>query len=83
MGLSRENLETQLERAKDTLKAFEQVLEQRGLSPKECRREPKWRNLNAKCRTLRARLRAVSEIESRDAEAERRKTEKATAGAEG
>ncbi len=82
MPHKRPNLQRQLTQAGEALAAWAKVLEENGVSQKDRRRDPKWRTLNATCRQLRARLGRVAETETLNAEADRRKAEKAVAGSE-
>jgi len=76
MPLKRAELETQLERAKEHVDIRENQLKEKGITGDDCRKDAKWRHYNARCSTIRTRLNAVSVVEARDAEAEKRKTEK-------
>lgn len=69
-------LERQLQEAKERLKSRVNTLTEKGVTPKERRRDPIWRALHADCTRLEARLRQVSEIELLNEDAERRKAEK-------
>lgn len=73
MGMKRDNLEWQLNRASTELSAFENELDQNGVAADARSRNPKWRNLNARCRQLRSRLNAVTKVEATNAEVAQRK----------
>lgn len=79
MGQKRPNLEWQLSHASTELAAYEKELDQSGLAVEARPRNPKWRNLNARCRQLRHRLNAVAKIEANNEALMQRK---ATATAE-
>ena len=64
MGQKRPNLEWQLSHANTELSACEKELDQQGLAAEARPRNPKWRNLNARCRQLRSRLGAVAKVEA-------------------
>ena len=70
------NLQRQLQHSRDQLAAWIKVLDGRGVSPKGRSRDPKWRKLNANCRTVQSRIGAVAKIADREQEAARRKAEK-------
>lgn len=80
MTLSRENLERQLSQAQARLENRVEALKAKGVEAKAYRKDPKWRNLNADCASLKSRIRAVGVIEAREQAAETRKQEKAAAG---
>jgi hypothetical protein len=73
MGLKRDNLEWQLERANTELSAFEKELDEKGVSADGRASHPKWRNLSARTRQLRRRLNAVSKVEATNVEVAQRK----------
>ena len=64
MGQKRPNLEWQLSHASNELATCEKELDQQGLASEARPRNPKWRNLNARCRQLRSRLSAVAKVEA-------------------
>lgn len=74
MGLKRENLEWQLNRATTTLTSYEAQLDQAGVGADRRAANAKWRNLNAQCRSLRGRLCAVGKVETNNAEVAQRKS---------
>ena len=67
MGQKRPNLEWQLSHASNELSAWEKDLDQQGVAAATRARNPKWRNLNARCRQLRHRLAAVATVEANNA----------------
>lgn len=81
MGMKRDNLEWQLDRAKTELSAFEKELDQKGIAAETRSRNPKWRNLNSRCRQLRNRLNAVSTVEANNADLLQRKEAQSTEAA--
>ncbi|MDA0835992.1 MAG: hypothetical protein O2955_20035 [Planctomycetota bacterium] len=76
------SLERELEIAKLKLNEWVKTLDAKGLETAAHRRDAVWRSLNAKCRQLKGRLRAVAGIEANDAEVARLKAEKLAAAAE-
>ena len=76
MGMKRENLEWQLQRASTELTAFEQQLDQEKVPAETRPRNAKWRNINARCRQLRRRLLAVGRVEANNVEVAKRKEAK-------
>ena len=61
MPQSRQDLERQLQEAKQRRDALASRLQQEsGLTEKDLRKQPAWRNAHATCRQLTRRLRAVS-----------------------
>lgn len=79
MGLKRPVLERTLSFVTEDLTNLVKVLETRGVEVKAYKRDPKWRELNAKSRQIRRRIRAVEAIVARDAECVRLKAEKVAA----
>ncbi len=77
--MDRLRIERQLKLAQDNLSQWEKQL---GTDAKACRKNAKWRSLDADVRTLKRRLQAVGAVEEREAAAEQRKAEKAAAEAE-
>jgi hypothetical protein len=73
MGMKRDSLEWQLNRASTALSAFEKELDQNQVAADARPRNAKWRNLNARCRQLRSRLNAVAKVEANNAEVSQRK----------
>ena len=73
MGMKRDNLQWQLDRANTELSAFEKELDQNGIAADDRSSNPKWRNLNAVCRQLRRRLLAVGKVEATNVEVAQRK----------
>ena len=76
MGLTRNSIERQLEQSKELLGSRVSALDEKGVEAAARRRDPKWRHLDANCRQLNARLRAVVVVEKREVECGERKTEK-------
>ena len=79
MPLTRSSLERQLEQATASLNAWTKSLDERKISAEDRVTDPKWRSLNSKCKQLKARLRSVGAVETREDEAARRKAEQAEA----
>lgn len=73
MGMKRDNLEWQLNRASAELSAFEKELDENKVAVDARTRNAKWRNLAARCRQLRHRLHAVARIEANNIEVAQRK----------
>lgn len=73
MGMKRDNLEWQLNRASSELSAFEKQLDESGVAADVRSKNAKWRNLNARCRQLRHRLIAVAKVEATNVEVAQRK----------
>lgn len=83
MPLKQDNLDRQLATAREDLAARTKMLEAAGKTVKECRKDPAWRNLNARCRTLSRRHKAAVAVVTLTAEADaRRNGETADAAAE-
>ena len=76
MGMKRDNLEWQLERANAELSAFEKELDQNAVAVDARKRNAKWRNLSSHCRQLRNRLNAVARVEANNIEVTNRKAAK-------
>ncbi|MFN0195504.1 MAG: hypothetical protein ACKVT0_02060, partial [Planctomycetaceae bacterium] len=72
-------LDRELEIANLKLAAWVKSLDGKGVEATARRRDPVWRSLNAKCKQLRVRLKAVANIAANDAEVARLKTEKLAA----
>ncbi|MFM9964300.1 MAG: hypothetical protein ACKV2Q_24120 [Planctomycetaceae bacterium] len=81
MGMKRDNLEWQLNRASTELSDFEKELDENKVAPEARHRNAKWRNLNAVCRQLRHRLHAVAKVEANNVEVAQRKAAAAEATA--
>jgi hypothetical protein len=75
MPLDEATLKSQLDRANTELVAWVKTLESQGVAA-ERRKNPKWRELNATCNSLRGRLKAVAAVKAREEEAAQRKTQK-------
>ena len=82
MGLKRPVLERSLSFVAEDLAKLVKILEGRGVDVKAYKRDPKWRELSAKCRQIRRRINTVDAIAARDAECVRLKAAKAAAAAE-
>jgi hypothetical protein len=76
MGLTNESLARQLTLATENLQRWIATLDAKGVSADSHKKDPRWRNLNAKCRAIRHRVAAVKAIAERDAECVRRREEK-------
>jgi hypothetical protein len=63
MGMSREVIEQQLEVAQRDRESRAKELSQRGLTDKQFRTDPKWRQHHARYRQLKSRLARVAELE--------------------
>ncbi len=81
MGLKRDNLEWQLSRASSELTAYEKQLDAAGTAAGVRSKNPKWRNLNARCRQLRHRLLAVGQVEANNVAVAQRKEAKSAEAA--
>jgi hypothetical protein len=68
MPLSRENIERQLTEAKTRRDACAAQFKAGGVSDKDLKRQPAWRNADATCRQLVRRLRAVAAKEKLQAD---------------
>lgn len=73
MGMKRDNLEWQLNRANTELAVFEKQLDEAGIAADARPQNAKWRNLSARGRQLRRRLIAVSKVEATNVEVAQRK----------
>ena len=69
------DLNRQLQHAQSDLDAWVKILDERGVTPPQRRRDPKWRSLNSRRRRLRSRLKTADEIVALDKETKRRKAE--------
>jgi len=76
MALTRELLETQLQRAEKARSDWEQSLTKQGLGTEKFSRDPVWRGHKADIAKIKRRLKAVAEIASINAEVAARKAEK-------
>ncbi|GAB4156031.1 MAG: hypothetical protein Tsb009_32890 [Planctomycetaceae bacterium] len=74
-----DNLERQLKTAREALAQCTSKLESLGKSTKECRKDPNWRRLNARCRKLANRQKAAQAVVTLTEEAQARRAEKANA----
>lgn len=79
MPLKQDNIERQLAAAKEELAARTKLMEADGISEKECRKDPAWRQLRARCRRLGKRHMAAGEILAITEEANARRAEAQTA----
>ena len=76
MGTSRAVTERQLEEAKHVLKLHATKLQQEGIEGAACKRNPKWRELDATVRQLSSRLRVVAKGEALNVEVAKLKADK-------
>ena len=83
MPLSRSTLEIQTTQAKAALAKWVAALTEKGIERPAFRRNPKWRQLNAECNTIRRRLNRVAEIEANNVAVAQRKADKLAAAASG
>lgn len=72
-------MERQLQQARENLAAWTKKLDERGVAAGDRRRDAVWRNLNARCRQLTARLRVTGEVARVNEDLKQRKAEKAAA----
>ena len=79
MGISRTTTERQLKLAKDDLAGVASRLSQQGVAEGDLAKSPAWRSAEAKVRQIESRIRTISNVEARDAEAARVKEEKLAA----
>ena len=82
MPLTRAKLERQLEAANADLATHAKTLQAQGLTEADCKRNAKWRELNAGIRTVRRRLAAVAGVEANNAAVEAHKAERSAGVAE-
>ena len=73
MGTNRAVLERQLAEAQAGLASWCEKLAARGVAEGEYGKDPKWRSLEANCRSVATRIRAVAAVEAREAAAHERK----------
>jgi len=73
MGQTRSNLERQLEQARKRRDASEKAFSTKGITDKALKKQPQWREANARCRQLTRRINAVAAIEKQNAELIERK----------
>jgi len=83
MPLHQKTLNQQLQHARDTLAAWVSLMDERGVAADARRRDPKWRNLNAACSQIEARVRAVQAVATVSEDLKRRKAERAAAAETG
>ena len=76
MGTSRAVTERQLQEAKHVLKLYVTKLQQEGIEGAACKRNPKWRDLDATVRQISGRLRVVAKGEALNAEVAQLKADK-------
>jgi hypothetical protein len=79
MPLKKNNLDQQLEHARSALDGCVKALDERGVAIKDRRRDPKWRSLRAKCRTISRRIKAAEGVTALNEELKQRKAAKAAA----
>ncbi len=77
--MDRQRIERQLKLAQENLSVWEKQLDADKVEVALRRKNAKWRSLDADVRTLKRRLIAVQGVEEREAAAEQRKAEKASA----
>ena len=80
MPLKRDQLERQLSFAEQDLADWEKRLKSDGNSGNAQSKDPRWRTLNATCRKLKSRIRAVAAVDKREDECRNRKAEKESGG---
>lgn len=78
MPLTRSSIERQLTQAEAALNTRVSTLDGEGVEEKARRRDPRWRQLDARRRQLKRRLIAISAVEEREKECESRKVEAAS-----
>src|SRR5438067_2021400 len=76
MGTSRRITESQLERAKAALAVRVKTLHDKGIDAKTFRRDPHWRQLDARVRQIAMRLRTIAGVEAVNAQIEKLKVER-------
>lgn len=79
--MDRVRIERQLKLAQDNLSQWEKQLDADKVEETARKKNAKWRSLDADVRALKRRLIAVQAVEDREAAAEQRKAEKASAEA--
>jgi hypothetical protein len=79
MPLRQATLDRQLEQANARLAKHIEKMDKSGIAKGDRSKDAKWRSLNADCVQIRARMKAVSVVVARDAEAANRKAEKLAA----
>jgi hypothetical protein len=77
MGIDRQVTESQLANARRALEARVAALKTKGVELRQFKRDPVWRNLDAKVRQILGRLHRVGEAENLNAELARLKEENA------
>ena len=75
MPLECTTLQRQLDQADELLSAWIKKLDEKGLEPKQRRRDPKWRALNSSRKQIEARLKRAEQIVALDEELKRRSAE--------
>ena len=75
--MDRQRIERQLKLAQERLSCWVNQLDAEKVAEKARSKNPKWRALDADVRTLKRRLIAVAGVEEREANAEKRKADKA------
>jgi len=78
-AMDRERIERQLKLAQEDLAQCEKQLDADKVDPANRKKNAKWRSLEADVRMFKRRINAIKAVEEREAAAEQRKAEKATA----
>lgn len=65
MPLKQDRLERSLKIAQDALGVYEQKLDERKVDPTLRKKDPRWRELGASCRTIESRLESLASLISR------------------
>ncbi|NQV24808.1 MAG: hypothetical protein HQ518_10615 [Rhodopirellula sp.] len=73
MGQTQDSLDRQLAIARTELGKYVSILDEKKVAAADRRRDPIWRNLDAKCRQIRTRMVAVDAVAAREAECKQRK----------
>jgi hypothetical protein len=72
-------LKRQLGRANEDLSVWVKALDAKGVAAAERRKDPRWRQLNAACNTIKTRLKAFAAVTARDEAVAQHKAEKLSA----
>ncbi len=65
MPLKQDRLERSLKIAQNALRVYEQRLDERKVDPALRKKDPRWRELGASCRTIESRLESLADLISR------------------
>ena len=76
MGTSRKITESQLERAQSALAARAKALSEKKIDSKKYKTDPVYRNLDAKVRQIRSRIKKIAEVENNNIEVAKHKLER-------